>query len=248
MSITFNTSPTARGAWRLCAALALSGALAACGGGESGNAVELSRLEVGSLSIADTAAPVYVQSGENVRLQTQGQATFQVATTVNGLPVDNAVAVLSVTPLEWNARILSPAGATVVVRVLDPQTGRVVAVITIGVVAPYEPNTCSTWQDARQQYFCEKAAYEAARDSANPVANLTEFLRRYPQSVWKNNAIFDRDRQAFRQAQTVNTVQAYWQFMQTYPNVGYSPFFGNALTEYNECVSVRGCRRTQIPV
>ena len=80
------------------------------------------------------------------------------------------------------------------------------------------------------------------------MANLTEFLRRYPQSVWKNNAIFDRDRQAFRQAQTVNTAQAYWQFMQTYPNVGYSPFFGNALTEYNECVSVRGCRRTKTPV
>ncbi len=249
MSFIFNTGALSSTGWRSCGVVALTCALAACGGGtDAGANAELTKLEIGSLSIPETSAPVYVQSGETVRLQTQGQATFEVSGTQDGRPVDAGVTVLGVSSVEWRGRIDTAVGSTVVIRVIDPSTGAVVAVITIGVVAPYNPNTCGSWQDARQQYFCEKAAYESARDSTNPVVNLTEFLRRYPQSVWKNNAIFDRDRQAFRQAQSVNTAQAYWQFMQSYPNVGYSPFFVNAQTEYNECVSVRGCRRVQIPV
>ena len=237
-----------RATWvRGFAAVATALALTACGGGESSGGAEITALEVGTLSINDTTAPVYLQPGEDVRLQASAALTYEVSTTINGQLTTNQLEQRTPsTGYEWRARIGSPVGAHVTIRVVDPVTGQVVAIVTIRVVAPFEDGVvCTTWQDARQQYFCEKAAYEAARDSANPIGQLTAFLARYPQSVWKNNAIFDRDRAAYRQAQLMNTAAAYLNFMQTYPNVGYSPFFGNARTEYNECISDRGCRRTQ---
>ncbi len=63
----------------------------------------------------------------------------------------------------------------------------------------------------------DKTEYDTAR-AINSVIAYDKFLENYPESAWRDSAIYYRDKSALEKAKLSDTPEAYQAFIDKYPN------------------------------